>query len=192
MPNSTMRDSESITETLAGSLLVASPGLGDANFHKAVILLSVHSHEEGALGVVINHPTGKLLSEFDEHFAETPLKNVPVYQGGPVAGQQMILSAWKACEDTGVFRLYFGISEEKAAEILEQSPQAILRAFIGYAGWTSGQLESEISQDAWVISPVNTQALASADGEALWKTILNDLNPELAKLPRPPEDPSVN
>ncbi len=189
-----MRHTEenSITDTLVGSLLLASPGMLDPNFNKSVILLSVHSHDEGALGVIINRPSGKTLSQLDSQFAFGPLANVPIYQGGPVATEQMILSAWKCCPESGMFKLYFGISAEKASEIREKDTEAVIRAFFGYSGWTGGQLENEINEDAWIISPVNTLALSNSDGDALWRKIINDLNPDLSLLPKPPEDPSVN
>lgn len=189
-----MRDTEDNDSvlSLAGSLLLASPKLLDPNFQKAVILLSVHSEDDGALGVIINRPSGHTLGEYDDTFADSILGSIPVYEGGPVSTDQVILSAWKCEPQSGIFKLYFGISEEKAIELKEQDPTADIRGFLGYAGWTSGQLESELKQDAWMISPVNTQAMTEEEGTALWRTILTDIEPDFGLLPEAPEDPSVN
>ena len=112
-----MRDNVDQIQNLSGSLLIAHPKLQDPNFCKSVILLSVHSKDDGALGVVLNQPTGKTLGELDVKFQLGSLANVPVYKGGPVSPEQMILSAWKCQPESGLFKLYFGITEEKAKEM---------------------------------------------------------------------------
>lgn len=187
-----MRDEEPVVENLSGSLLLASPSLIDPNFQKAVILLSVHSQEDGALGVIINRPAGKTLGDLDKHFATSDLANVPVYEGGPVYADQMILSAWKCSPENGVFKLYFGISEEKALEIKSEDPGADIRGFLGYAGWSGGQLEQELELDSWVVCPVDAEALSTTDGTAMWRHILGQSDPVSGMLPEMPDDPSLN
>ncbi len=178
--------------SLAGSLLVAHPSLLDPNFRKSVVLLSAHSAEEGAIGIVLNKPIGKTLGELDEAFALSPLADVPIYKGGPVSQDQMLLAAWNWAEETGIFKLYFGISQDRAKEILEEEPGTIVRGFLGYSGWTGGQLEGEMKQNAWVVTPMAGDDVRHLEGDTLWRKMLLRNHPELTFLADAPEDPSRN
>jgi putative transcriptional regulator len=87
--------------------------------------------------------------------------------------------------------LHFGIEPERAAEIVG-TPGLTVRAFLGYAGWSKGQLESEMKRDTWFVSAVVGGQLEQADGVALWRNVLGELDPELKFLAGEPDDPSVN
>ncbi len=187
-----MRDESDTHENLSGSLLVSHPGLVDPNFRRTVVLISAHSDDEGALGVVINRPLGKSLGELKGEFAFSPLSDVPVYSGGPVNQKNLILAAWKWVEETGVFKLYFGLSTDKAQVMLANEPDLDIRGFLGYAGWTQGQIESELKQDAWVVSPIDGGAIQNSKEKELWKLILLKVLPDMKFLAEAPDDPSVN
>lgn len=176
---------------LAGSLLLAHPSLVDPNFKRSVILVSQHS-EEGAMGVIINRPLGKTLAELSGDFALGELAEVPVFAGGPVQDKQLILSAWEASETEGTFKLYFGLDPEKAAELKRGNDKLELRAFLGYSGWTGGQLEGELQQNAWLVAPVVGELLQKADGVDLWRNIIGRISPELRLLAEAPDRPELN
>ncbi|MSU46908.1 MAG: YqgE/AlgH family protein [Lacunisphaera sp.] len=176
--------------TLAGQLLLAHPGLRDPNFKRTVILLSSHS-AEGAMGVVLNQPLNRQLGELNTEFALGPLAGVPLYCGGPVAPEQLIIVSWQWLEADHAFQLQFGLEPDAAAE-LASAPGVTLRAFLGHSGWSKGQLENEIKHDTWFATPVGGDLLDSADGVALWRKILGSINPELRLLANEPEDPTVN
>jgi len=180
------------TTTIAGSLLIAHPDLREDNFRRTVVLISAHSLEDGALGVIVNRPLERTLGEVHGEFAFGPLAGVPLYSGGPVATEQMLLSAWQWNAESGVFRLHFGISAEKAAELMENEPGTEVRGFLGYAGWTGGQLEGELKHRAWVITPIDSPDFSEEEGEDLWKALLGRVKPELLFRAGAPEDPSVN
>lgn len=178
------------SETLAGQLLLAHPALRDPNFRRSVILLSAHTGD-GAMGVVLNRSLDKQLGELNTEFAFGPLAGVPVYAGGPVEPEQLILVSWQWLETESAFQLHFGIEPERASEIVG-TPGVTLRAFLGYAGWGKGQLENEMKHDTWLVSTVEGEILGAADGVALWRQILGALDPELKLLADEPEDPTVN
>lgn len=178
------------SETLAGQLLLAHPALRDPNFRRSVILLSAHSGE-GAMGVVLNRPLDKQLGEINAEFAFGPLAGVPVYAGGPVEPEQLIIVSWQWLEEESAFQLHFGIEPERAAEIVGQ-PGVTLRAFVGYSGWGQGQLENEMKHDTWLVSTVEGEILGKADGTTLWRQILASIDPELKLLADEPDDPTVN
>src|SRR6266480_7555652 len=81
--------------SLAGSLLVAHPNRLDPNFRRAVLYISAHDPDDGAIGVIINRPLDKNVSEL---VTETPPENLadgPVFFGGPVGSNQLMLAAFE-------------------------------------------------------------------------------------------------
>lgn len=176
--------------SLAGSLLIAHPAMIDPNFRQSVVLLSAHSRQVGGVGVVVNHPAGKTMGEFDAKFGFGPLAKVPVYIGGPVQKEAIILAAWQWLENESVFKLHFGISEEQAIELLKGDSTYEIRAFLGYSEWPQGQLENEITQHAWFLSSVKNLTI-SQKTTRLWQKIIAKIKPELLFLVDP-DDPSLN
>src|SRR3954464_447329 len=67
-----------------GRLAVATPQLADPNFDRAVVLLLQCDDEDGALGLVLNRPTGTEVGEVLDDWH--PLAAAPgvVFTGGPV------------------------------------------------------------------------------------------------------------
>ena len=185
-----MREQGEAKLNLAGSLLLAHPAMRDPNFHRSVVLLSTHG-DEGAMGVVLNRPMGKILGDLNAQFAASSLSAVPIYQGGPVQTEQLILAAWQPDILGTGYRLYFGIDVDKA-EVLQREEGVRLRAFLGYSGWSKGQLENELRQNTWVVSPVGPDLLQGEDGQGLWRSILAGLSPEWRLMAGEPEDPAKN
>jgi putative transcriptional regulator len=180
-----------VSQPHAGSLLLAHPSLIDPNFRRTVILLSAHADGEGSIGVIVNRPLNKTLGEYDPAVRDSPLGQVPLYVGGPVATDQLILTAWKYSEEEGSFKLYFGIDGEKAKRILEKDAGFKLHGFLGHAGWSEGQLDTEIEQGSWVLSsslPLLQDELAPID----WHELLCHERPELRLLADAPDDPTLN
>ena len=184
-----MRERRKIAkDTLAGSLLLAHPAMRDPNFRRSVILMSLHN-AEGAMGVVLNRPLGKRLGELSGEFALGPLAGVPLFNGGPVQTQQLVLAAWQTRHDG--FRLHFGIEPDKARQLLEEEGTHV-RAFLGYSGWSAGQLENEMKVRTWVVVDVPGDLLEHSQDESLWRTGLGREGGEWRLLAGEPEDPTVN
>ena len=175
-------------ETLAGSLLLAHPAMKDPNFRRSVVLMSAHS-EEGAMGVVLNRPMGKRLGQLSGDFALGPLSGVPLFIGGPVETKQLVLAAWQIRDDG--FRMHFGIEPEKAVQLLEDK-ETHVRAFLGYSGWSAGQLENELKQRTWVVADVPEDLLTHTQDESLWRTVLAREGDEWRLLAGEPENPELN
>lgn len=192
MRNRGTDDPENGEQTLSGSLLIAHPSLQDPNFKRTIVLISAHSNEDGAMGIVLNRPTEQKLKEIDERFQNSPLSEVPIYQGGPVQAEQMIITAWKWCDDGETFKLFFGLGPDKAEMLKETDPDLDVRAFFGYSGWTGGQLETELEADAWLVSPVRMEALADHASTDAWKIVLLKSDPDLRFFADAPDDPSLN
>jgi putative transcriptional regulator len=175
---------------LQGKLLIADPSLRDGTFNKSVILLTDHASEAGAVGLILNHPTGKVVGDFlkDPEFA--PLKQLPVHEGGPVSHDQLTFSSFWWSKKLGL-RWAIRISAENAVKHAHR-PGRIVRAFIGYSGWTAGQLENELRRPSWF--PVNPQPdlLGHEHDPALWSALLRRMSPLHRILAEAPEDPFLN
>lgn len=180
--------SKKTPKNLSGQLLLAHPGLRDPNFRRAVVLMSAHS-DEGAMGVVLNRPMGKKLGDLNGSFAYGPLANIPVYLGGPVQEEQLLLIAWQMRDDG--FRVHFGVEPEQAAQLLEETGTE-MRAFVGYSGWSAGQLENEMEHNTWVSMPLPEDFLERLQNEGLWKQLIGNLGSDWKLLANEPDDLSLN
>lgn len=175
---------------LAGSLLLAHPSLAEPNFRRTVILLSSHG-EDGAMGVVLNRPLDKSLGALTPEFAAGPLADVPLFGGGPVQPEQLILTAWRFGPEGNGFKFFFGFDPGKARELQAEEGMR-LRGFLGYAGWTKGQLENELRHNTWVVAPIGAEWLEPVADAGLWRAVLGSLGSEWKLLAGEPEEPGRN
>jgi putative transcriptional regulator len=150
--------------------------------------MSAHN-AEGAMGVVLNRPLGKRLGELNGEFALGALAGVPLFQGGPVQTEQVLLAAWQTRDDG--FRLHFGIEPDKAAQLAGEEG-AQVRAFLGYSGWSAGQLENEMKHRTWIVADVPGDLLTQPADDALWRTVLGREGAEWRLLADEPENPEEN
>ena len=174
--------------SVAGSLLLAHPGLRDDNFSRTVVLMSFHD-AEGARGLILNRPLGRRLGELKGEFALGPLASIPLYTGGPVEPGQLLLAGWQVQSD-GV-RLHFGLELDRAAQLVVEEG-AHVRGFLGYSGWSGGQLEGELRAQSWVVALLAEDLLALPHDASLWRTLLGREGDEWRLLAGEPEDPERN
>jgi putative transcriptional regulator len=160
----------------------------DPNFRRAVILMTTHG-KEGAMGVVLNRPLEKLLGEVSRDFAQSPLAAVPLFSGGPVQTEQLIIAAWRA--HSNGFQLHLGIDPDKAGELLADE-DTHLRAFFGYSGWTAGQLENELKHQTWIVTHAPPDLFRQPGDTILWRKTLGDVGAEWRLLADEPDEPGEN
>jgi putative transcriptional regulator len=181
-------------ESLEGQLLLASPQLLDPNFVQTVVLLVEHN-DMGALGLVINRPTGKTVQELWKQVGEEACESrQPVHLGGPVSGPLMAIHTADGLAEmevaTGVF---FAAKKQNLDELVRRDER--FKLFVGHAGWGPGQLEGEIEQGAWRAIPATLEDVFDATDD-LWRrlmlrTVAGAL-PEMLKIKHIPPDPSLN
>jgi putative transcriptional regulator len=186
-----MRPSGSETPSLTGQLLVAHPNLRDPNFRKTVLFLSAHDGQEGAHGLVLNRPTNKSLTDFLPDHELDALGEIPVFFGGPVGVHELTIVSfdWVAGEAKITFHSQVSLEQ---VQIMAGSGSKLIRAFVGYAGWAGGQLESELQQSAWVVYPATESILINASNNGTWLDLMKDLGPAYHLLAIAPDDPSLN
>ncbi|MBA2431384.1 MAG: YqgE/AlgH family protein [Chthoniobacterales bacterium] len=182
--------SDEIPENLAGSLLVAHPNMLDPNFRRSVLFISSHDPNDGAMGVILNRPLDKQVCDLVSETPPAGLEEVPVFLGGPVGKNQLMFAAFE-WENANGLRLNHNVGVSEAHDIAEEDPTSI-RAFVGYAGWTAGQLEAEMQQKAWILHRPTRAALTPDKLPKLWFEIMRGLGPWYKLLAAAPDDPSLN
>jgi putative transcriptional regulator len=185
-----MRHPAGKPQNFTGQLLVAHPNMLDPNFRRTVLFISSHDEDEGAVGVIINRPLDKHVSELVTDPTPEALADVPVFLGGPVATNQLMFAAFD-WEGRDSLSLNQNVALEEAHQLAQQDRSAV-RAFVGYAGWTAGQLENELRQNAWVLQKPNRAALNPKRLPKLWFEIMRSLGPWFRMLAAAPDDPSLN
>jgi putative transcriptional regulator len=176
--------------SLAGSLLVAHPNMLDPNFRRSVLFISAHDAKEGALGVILNRPLDKQVADLVSEAPPIGLADVPVFLGGPVGKNQLMFAAFDWQKGQGL-TLNHNVDVDEAKELAINDPQSV-RAFVGYAGWTAGQLEAEMKQKAWILQKPTKAALSAERLPKLWFDIMRGLGPWFKLLAAAPDDPSLN
>ncbi|MCI9054603.1 MAG: YqgE/AlgH family protein [Muribaculaceae bacterium] len=165
-----------------GDLLVAQPFLQEEWFNRAVITVIDHSAEEGTTGAVLNLPIQSTLSEvLDGVTREEP---VPVYCGGPLSQDRLFFVHTLGDSIIPDARQYapgqwIGGDFAAAIDYVNQGYpiDGMLRFFVGYSGWTPGQLDEEIEADTWAVQSDAASAgkLLEGAGDAYWHRIVRSL-----------------
>ncbi|MBI2567527.1 MAG: YqgE/AlgH family protein [Candidatus Schekmanbacteria bacterium] len=167
---------ESTSRIDVGRVLVATRQMQDPRFREAVILIT-HRDADGTAGVVLNRPgrhtVGMLLSR------EKALQNRsdPIYWGGPVDPTALIVLVDLGVAAAPARKILGGlhtIAELSAlTDRLAGEPSPWFRMFLGFSGWSPGQLEAEIGQRDWGLLAVGEATIRNADTEALWRRLVD-------------------
>lgn len=177
---------------LTGHLLLSNATLFDPNFRRTVVLIG-HHDEEGAVGVVLNRPLDVTVDEAVPPLAALVQPGDLVYQGGPVQPEAAVVVAdFEDPTRAGVLALgSIGfLPEEADPDDLGAIRRA--RVFAGYSGWGPGQLEEELGEDAWLVTPALPQDVFDEEPEQLWERVVARLGPAYAMMRTMPIDPSAN
>lgn len=184
----------------AGQLLVAAPDLTDPNFDRTVVFLLDHDGS-GSLGVVVNRPTELAVADVLAPWSGLSSSPDVVFSGGPVGVDgALALAAFDSvpaalgARPRGWRPVIGGIGLID----LDSDPESLrgdlraLRIFAGYAGWGAGQLDSELSQGAWVVVDSMPGDAFARRPQRLWGDVLRRQPGELRYLATCPSDVSLN
>ncbi len=168
--------------SLAGQLLVAVPGMPDPRFARTVIFMVRHDRD-GAMGLVVNRVLGvgsaaKLLegAGIDTKEVDSDAK-VRVHYGGPVEPRRgFVLHSGDYAEE-GTLEVTDRVSLTAAAQILHaiakgKGPNRGFLA-VGYAGWSPGQLESELARKDWLVVPSDGRLVFDAHMATKWRRAMS-------------------
>lgn len=174
---------------LTRHFLIAMPNMVDPNFSRTLTFICEHN-DHGALGIIVNRPIDMTLSTLFERvqipLEATGFEALPIYFGGPVQTDRGFvlhrpLGSWQSTltvsEDLGL---------TSSRDILESvgstgQPSEIL-VTLGYAGWAAGQLEYELSQNAWLTVTADEEIMFALPPEERLPAAMQLLGIDYAKL----------
>lgn len=182
-----MRRMQSVN--LTDHFLIAMPAMADPYFSGALVYICEHN-AQGALGVIVNRPIDMTLAALFEKI-ELPLETagfdrMPVYFGGPVQTDRGFVlhrpvGGWQS---TLAVNGHVGLTSSRdvlQAVGKEGEPHEII-VTLGYAGWSAGQLEDELAQNAWLTVPAEPRILFDLPFEERLPAAMNTLGISFANL----------
>ena len=183
--------------TLKGQLLIAAPSLVDPNFARTIVLMIEHD-DKGALGLVLNRPTDTSLKQAWEHVSNGPCdRDELLYHGGPCEGPLMVVHSSPGVGNNEVLDgVFFSAESHQIEQLVEWDDHQPTRFFVGYAGWSAGQLEGELATGSWLTAPASQDVIFGCDDDELWDLVVKSVSrcrahPRL-KPHMVPRDPSMN
>ena len=169
------------------------PAMGDPRFHRAVIFMCAHD-ENGAMGLVINHNLADVsfIDLFDQLNIPSDIEvnfddnAYPVLSGGPVEGARGFLlhsNEFKQSDTVSINNSYSitGTIDALRKVAVGDGPEKML-FILGYAGWSSGQLEQEIQDNAWLVMDPDSDIIFGAALDQKWDLAVQKLGVDPAML----------
>lgn len=153
---------------VSGDVLIADPHLRDPNFSQSLVFIQ-ENDEEGAFGLILNRPVGKTVGDLiDDPDVPDVLKDLPLFFGGPVRTDQFLLALF--VRNAGGYSVRCVLNPD-GDEILEAVSKGLgqLRAFVGYAGWGTGQLGDEIVRGDWAVAEGDVIMVGNDPPPGLWE-----------------------
>lgn len=178
----------------SNSFLIAEPFLNDEHFQRSVILLCSHD-ADGSMGLALNRPFDHTLDELIDGVKE---KNIPVFLGGPVAMDtihilhqlpELIPESFPIGDN-----LFWGGNWAALLNGLKQQTIDLkkIRFYLGYSGWSAGQLDEEIKENTWLVSDSNAELIFNVHYNHCWKESLRRVGPPYNEWMHFPNDPHLN
>ncbi|MEM7575467.1 MAG: YqgE/AlgH family protein [Bacteroidota bacterium] len=163
-------------EIKSGVILLAEPFMLDPNFKRTALLLVEHN-EEGTIGFVLNRPVEMRVDELIPDFPEFEGE---VFFGGPVQTNTVhfLHRMGDLLEDSQevVPGVFWGGDFEKLKFLISRGliTERDIRFFVGYSGWSEGQLQGEIGYGSWVPAPMDRNYLFKSPPEQLWSQVMSN------------------
>ena len=180
-----------------GSLLIANPVLPDPNFSRTVILLCDHD-EQGSFGLVINRSTQLKAPDLFININILKSYNEKIYLGGPVS-QSMVFFLCRSPSAAGKLDevcsgVYLGSNLETLESLYAslENPEQDIRFYLGYSGWSGGQLAEEMEQNSWLVQRANEQFIFLDSESLIWPQAVNSLGEKYQYLTKAPVNPQWN
>lgn len=181
--------------SVRGQLLVATSAIGAGPFWRSVVYVLDHD-EDGALGVILNHPSDAGVDEVLPGWADWVNAPGCLFEGGPVGMDSAL--AVGVVQDVADRPLGWRQMTGRVGLVDLDGPEPHdgeflgLRVFAGYAGWSSEQLEEEIAEGAWIVVPAQESDLMSPSPDLLWSEVLRRQRGEIRFWATLPDDPAMN
>ncbi len=178
-----------------GKLLLAEPFMLDPNFRRSVVMICEHSEDDGTVGFILNKP---LTVKVNELVADLSDIESPVFFGGPVATDSIhfLHNVGDLLEESiEVMRgVYWGGDFDKLKFLIQSKlilPHNI-RFFVGYSGWSPGQLMEELEYHSWFISEMHANYLFKSKPASLWRQVMYNMGDTFSVIAQMPDQHSLN
>jgi putative transcriptional regulator len=178
-----------------GTVLISEPFLSDDYFSRSVIYLCEHN-QDGSFGFVLNKYLEKDLNELIPNIGANRIK---VSIGGPVDNSNLFYLHTLGDRIPDSIQIHKNVSVggkfEQLKDLLKEDPEAAehVRFFIGYAGWSPGQLDEEIAENSWIVlKNVPIDYLFDTRNTKLWTSIMEKLGGKFKLMSKFPINPSDN
>jgi putative transcriptional regulator len=179
--------------TNKGSILISDPFSDDVYFGRSVVLICEHN-DEGTFGFVLNNYIDVDLHQLDDNF---PNINARISFGGPVSKENLYyIHSFSDITNTLEIRegLYYGGDFDEITDRIKdaKNPNKEIRFFVGYSGWSPGQLDEEIKNESWITANnISTEDILDTKLDDLWRICLEKQGQRfqlMTKFPRNPMD----
>lgn len=177
------------TVSLANHFLIAMPAMADPNFSRTLTYICEHN-AEGALGVIVNRPIdmtlGMLLERIDIVCDQKTPAEAPIYFGGPVQTDRGFVLHCPAQKWQSQLRVDDDIALTSSRDVLQSigltGEPAKALVMLGYSGWSAGQLEWELSQNAWLTVKADPHVIFDLPPDARLDAAIHLLGVDFANL----------
>jgi len=185
----TMNEQQDVSPVdLTNHFLIAMPAMADKNFARTLTFVCEHN-EQGALGIIVNRPIDMSLDdlfEVDIRLDAPGFGGLPVFYGGPVQTDRGFVLHRPCGEWQSTLQITDGIGLTSSRDILQSVGQhgepAEILVTLGYAGWAAGQLEWELSQNAWLTVAADPQIIFELPAEERLAAAMQLLGVDFASL----------
>ncbi|MFM7604069.1 MAG: YqgE/AlgH family protein [Prosthecobacter sp.] len=164
--------------------------MDDPNFSRTVIFMAAHSTKDGAFGYILNRPLEQKVVDLLPDQDLGALADVPVFVGGPVATDKLAFASLQWNKRKRTIRCQTHLSVSDAIEKIKLGHD--VRGFVGYSGWTEGQLENELRQRSWIKTQAKLLVLTLEPPTKLWESLLHDMGPVFGLMADTPENVRLN
>jgi putative transcriptional regulator len=177
-----------------GKILISEPFLPDTFFNRSIVYLTDHT-PQGSVGFILNKKLDLKVSSAIEGF-ENWKENLSM--GGPVAPDTLhyLHNLGEAIPNSIHVEgdVYWGGDIDVIRELISDGKinKDQIRFFLGYSGWSAGQLERELKENSWVIAKVNSKIVLNNRGEDIWKKVLRSFKNKYRMWADFPDSPEMN
>lgn len=177
-----------------GRILISEPFLPDTFFNRSIVYLTDHT-AEGSVGFILNKKIDIKMSSAVSGFDKW---NEDINMGGPVAPDTLhYLHTLGEIVPGSVHigeNIWWGGDIDAIRELIRKGriTSNQVRFFLGYSGWSAGQLEKELGENSWVIAKVRSEIIMGNRGDDAWKRILRSFRNKYRLWADFPESPDMN
>jgi putative transcriptional regulator len=181
-------------QSLVDQCLIATPSIKDPLFASSIVYMCEHS-EQGSMGLVINHQTSQQLQDVFEQLNiecnDEDIRQQPIYIGGPVQLEQGFVlhkatghsaaDEWQKTTEVSD-GIYLTISADILQAIADRKGPKDYLVILGFSGWESGQLESELQENSWLTSSSSAELLFHQNSDDKWQMAFDTLGFDISML----------